>query len=82
MNWNCSGSTGWATMPLFRDRYSDAEPETVPSKERPGQSQDGNLYYLIGSGYLENGQEKEALPYMEEALRYVEDNALFTVTTP
>lgn len=37
----------------------------------------GNLYYLIGSGYLENGQEKEALPYMEEALRYVEDNALF-----
>lgn len=37
----------------------------------------GNLYYLIGSAYLEEGLAGEAASYMEEALKYADDNSLF-----
>ncbi|MDO4329639.1 MAG: protein kinase [Lachnospiraceae bacterium] len=45
--------------------------ETQADRERMG-----NLYYLIGNGYLELEQEDRAADYLETALEYVEDQEL------
>ncbi|MDO5417938.1 MAG: protein kinase [Lachnospiraceae bacterium] len=37
----------------------------------------GNLYYLIGSAFLESEESKEAVPYFEEAFEYEDENPRF-----
>lgn len=46
-------------------------------RDEKDQTRMGNLYYLIGSAYLEQGNNPEAVVYFKEAVKYVTENALF-----